>query len=512
MFIVFIISFRNLLKHKGKSIIIGTIIFIGASIMTIGNAVISGMDRGLKQNIVDSFTGSIFIVATNQKFDMVLFPPYGKDVEMIYGYTNIREILKKQDYIKQFTPVARGNGLILSEKGDIGFCMLMGVKFDEYYSMFSNVNVIEGRLLTNNEKGLLLTEVSRNRIYNNQNFWAIPVGCKLNISNLSERVKSNINSINELEIRSNVVFMGYGPDGSGDINSDIIGIIKYKKLNNLWENYNFIDIESFRICFNFLSVENIATNIKSNELKLLSLEDDNLDFLFREDQIVNLKNTDFSEKNIKKLIKRKENKNYNIGKDIDIGGYNMVLIKLKDNIKLEKALKKLNTELSNNNAGGRAISWKKAVGQIADIATIIRGALFGFVFFLFFVAAIVIMNTLSMSAIERTTEIAMMRAIGARKSFIASMFIIETAILSFIFGLGGIFFGSIATFITAKLNITTTNQYLQLLFGGDVFQPYLGLIDYLLCLIQLIIVTIISVIYPIRIATKISPLEAIARE
>jgi len=52
----------------------------------------------------------------------------------------------------------------------------------------------------------------------------------------------------------------------------------------------------------------------------------------------------------------------------------------------------------------------------------------------------------------------------------------------------------------------------QLLFGGDTFKPFLSLLDVGLALIQLVIVTIIAVIYPIRLASNIKPLDAISRD
>jgi putative ABC transport system permease protein len=139
-------------------------------------------------------------------------------------------------------------------------------------------------------------------------------------------------------------------------------------------------------------------------------------------------------------------------------------------------------------------------------------SLAGFVFFIFIVAIIVIMNTLSMSAIERTSEIGMMRAVGARKSFIARMFFTEIFILSGGFGGLGILTGIILTAIVASLGITTDNGIAQLLFGGDSFIPILTVSDILACIFELILVTLLAWVYPARIASRITPLEAIARE
>jgi putative ABC transport system permease protein len=146
------------------------------------------------------------------------------------------------------------------------------------------------------------------------------------------------------------------------------------------------------------------------------------------------------------------------------------------------------------------------------MAVLIKTSLFVFVMFLFFVAIIIIVNTLSMAALERTSEIGMMRAVGARKSFIRLMFLGETGVLSAVFGGAGILVGIITVNIVAVFNISTGNDMVQLLFGGDTFRPYLSLLDIGLALIQLVIVTIIAVIYPVRLASNIKPLDAISRD
>ena len=189
--------------------------------------------------------------------------------------------------------------------------------------------------------------------------------------------------------------------------------------------------------------------------------------------------------------------------DIDAGAYNVVLVLLKKGENANLAISKLNSIFKEKKLGVRAISWKKALGPIGSMATIIKGALFMFVMFLFFVAIIIIVNTLSMAAIERTTEIGMMRAVGAKKSFISNMFLAETGMLSFVFGGCG---------IVALLNIVSTNDMVQLLFGGDTFHPLLTVTDLLLSVIQLAIVTLIAVVYPTRVARNITPLDAVQRE
>jgi ABC-type antimicrobial peptide transport system permease subunit len=146
------------------------------------------------------------------------------------------------------------------------------------------------------------------------------------------------------------------------------------------------------------------------------------------------------------------------------------------------------------------------------MATLIKGALFVFTSFLFLVAVIIIINTLSMAALERTPEIGMMRAIGARKGFISRMFLAETAVLSLFFGGLGILAGAAAVEIVSLFRFSSENDMLQLFYGGDTFRPVLAARDFVLCLVQLALVSVAAVIYPLRLARRISPLDAVYKE
>jgi ABC-type antimicrobial peptide transport system permease subunit len=135
-----------------------------------------------------------------------------------------------------------------------------------------------------------------------------------------------------------------------------------------------------------------------------------------------------------------------------------------------------------------------------------------FVALLFCVAVIIIMNTLSMNALERTEEFGMMRAVGARKRFITRMFLAETFSLSFAFGGAGILAGAVVTWIVRPLEISARgNEIFELLFGGEVFRPVLGLEGLVIGVLGLGVVTVLAVLYPLRVARRITPLDAINR-
>lgn len=123
--------------------------------------------------------------------------------------------------------------------------------------------------------------------------------------------------------------------------------------------------------------------------------------------------------------------------DLDAGAYNLAFVKVKKGVKVEDAIKSIEKEMKDNGCKVKVIPWKSGISY-RGMTTIIRGALILFTLLIFFVAIIIIMNTLTMAAIERSAEIAMMRAIGARKGFISEMFFAETGMLSFVFGGAGI--------------------------------------------------------------------------
>ena len=187
-------------------------------------------------------------------------------------------------------------------------------------------------------------------------------------------------------------------------------------------------------------------------------------------------------------------------------------MKLKDIDSIKKSLEKLNRAFKAAGTEARAISWKEAVGQLADMAAIMRGATTGFVMLIFIVAIIIIMNTLSMAALERVSEIGMMRAVGTHKSFIAGMFFAETAVISSVFGGAGIAMGIVVVYILNLIQITTDNQILELLFGGNVFRPFLGFMDIMTGVMELAMVTVIATLYPMKVARRITPLDAITRD
>jgi ABC-type antimicrobial peptide transport system permease subunit len=313
----------------------------------------------------------------------------------------------------------------------------------------------------------------------------------------------------DLIIKQTAVFMGFNDNNStNDIRLPVTAVMKYSSLNHIWGHFVLVDIESYRDCLGYFSAKSKGDTLSKEQASLLSADNSGLDALFSDADLM-VKNTGAAARPAKLTFAPTEKPKI---VDVDEGAYNIVFLRLKKGVDRDKAIKEMNKALKAAGVGAHVVTWETAAGMIGSLTILIKTALFVFVMILFFVAIIIIVNTLSMAALERTSEIGMMRAVGARKGFISRMFFAETAMLSFVFGGAGIVVGALAVKITALFKITSDNDMVQLLFGGDTFHPLLTGTDVFLSLFQLILVTLIAVIYPLRVARNITPLDAISRD
>jgi putative ABC transport system permease protein len=126
------------------------------------------------------------------------------------------------------------------------------------------------------------------------------------------------------------------------------------------------------------------------------------------------------------------------------------------------------------------------------------------------VAALGITNTMTMSVLERTREIGIMKAVGARDCHILFMFLVEGALIGLIGGGIGVLLGWIASFpgdaiAHALLQDQSLPALKHTLF---VFPPWLTLGAPLFAGL----VTTLAAVYPARRATRVNPITALRHE
>lgn len=511
------IAWRNLWRHRSHSLVIGSILCLGALLMTVGNGVVSGMERGLQSTVVRGFTGDLVLVPETHEGDNVFLEMMGKALEPLSNFRAIEPVLASSPLVDRFLPMGKNMAMVLNEDGGMPvFIYLLGVDFERYALMFpDNVRIIEGRFPAAGGPGLLLPTGARKDFNLQTDVWFIPEGAALDTAHLEPEDRARPQ---ELRLKSDMVLMGFNEGNSStDIRIDVDGIFKYRALNTIFGHFALIDIESYRQALGyFLASETQAVEVSVRDSALFAADED-LDAFFSGETVVAAQDAaqgmaQGSAQNAPPAAVSKAASDGKAAADLNEGAYNVVLVQLPEDADPEKAKAELNGELKRNGLGVRAVSWRDALGPVGSMTALIKAALFVFVGLLFVVAVIIIVNTLSMAALERMSEIGMMRAVGAQKGFIARMFLAETAALAAVFGGLGILLGAAAVQVLAWFEFTSQNDMVQLFFGGDTFRPLLAASDFALTALQLIFVTVAAVAYPLYLTRSITPLDAVNKE
>jgi ABC-type antimicrobial peptide transport system permease subunit len=399
--------------------------------------------------------------------------------------------------------MTRGGVAILGGSG-MNFMLTFGCNFEDFQRVFgSPVQAVEGQLLANGDHGLLINEKSRENQHKMQGYWLVPSGYQLNRDNLSKEARAELPG---LPVKSELDLGGFGEPNATDMTLPIRAITRFKSLNNMMQQISIMDIESFRQIFGYYTASDVVQELPPEQEALLASGEEDL---FGSGDIFS-SGSSSTVSDLEKVIRTAAAPARKI--NYDHAAYNYVSILLKPGEDLAAAVERTRQLMKDNGLPVKVLSWKQASGQVAQISDILRMVINVFVLLLFFVATIIIMNTLSMTALERTEEFGMMRAVGARKGFITRMFLSETLALSALFGGVGILVGALVALIFQPLGITSgESEILELLFGGEVFQPTLGVGGVVGGVLALGVVTVLAVLYPLVVARRITPLDAINR-
>ncbi|MCX6059548.1 MAG: ABC transporter permease [Chloroflexi bacterium] len=141
----------------------------------------------------------------------------------------------------------------------------------------------------------------------------------------------------------------------------------------------------------------------------------------------------------------------------------------------------------------------KTFATITGVLTIFLGGIAGISLL---VGGIGIMNIMLVSVTERTREIGLRKALGARKKDILLQFLTESSLLSLIGGIIGIMFGWLIAFVVGQVATATGNN----------FTPIVGTDAIILSTSFSAIIGLFFGIYPASRAANLEPVEALRYE
>jgi len=203
----------------------------------------------------------------------------------------------------------------------------------------------------------------------------------------------------------------------------------------------------------------------------------------------------------------------NTAEEIYQTDYDLMLVKLVDQKYSERVADEIKDLLQKPLTALAPSVMLQRTGNILDMVELFLVGIAGIALL---VAGVGIMNIMTVSVMERTREIGILKAIGAKNRNILSMFLAEAALIGLTGGLLGIPAGyGLAHFLSYALSTfrpQSSNGFMQ---GGDMalnITPILSPSWVAGAFVFGLVVSLLFALYPARKAAKLNPVEALRYE
>jgi putative ABC transport system permease protein len=481
------IALRNLREHRSKTLIIGIIVALGVMVMLLGNSLMETAARGVQRSFIDNYTGHVMISARTEEA-LSLFGPQGvqstsQEIPRIPEYERVYRHAAALPEVQKAVSQVSGYGLFSFEEQGNQFGILFGIEPDSYREMFpDSILITSGRYLEAGEEGILLNESKAEEIEE-----------QLGVS---------------LAPEDSVLVSGFGAAGFRIRELPIRGLFRFRQNVEGLSQISFVDVQSLRALLGMVVATAEQMDLSPEETRLLEVKDPDAE-LFGDEV---LERPDSRSLKSPEQVLLGDRKAGGYEASLDSGAWNFILLKLRQERQTGAVIAGLNRWFADQGIEARAVDWKVASGGWGSLADTLQIVFNILILIVAVVAVIIIMNTLVISVIERTGEIGTMRALGAQKATVRRMFVLETSSISIVFGTFGIMLGALLVGVLNLTGIRAPNQFFRILFGGEVLYPALPLSSVLYALGITVAVGIAASLYPVALALRIQPVEAIQAE
>lgn len=204
----------------------------------------------------------------------------------------------------------------------------------------------------------------------------------------------------------------------------------------------------------------------------------------------------------------KEVKNFYLNEDVDLfeRGPDKVQFALKNVNDVEDFVSLIETEYRYTTESVQNVA--KTINNLLSYLNIF---FFGIGFIVISIAALGIVNTMSMSVYERTKSIGLMKAIGASNKDILRIFLLEGGTIGFIGTIFGFIFSNINLALLKTIVVNTNVLTNFTIEDMNLLKTYIG-IDSNIVLITLfttVFLSILASLYPSLKASKLNPIDAL---
>lgn len=154
------------------------------------------------------------------------------------------------------------------------------------------------------------------------------------------------------------------------------------------------------------------------------------------------------------------------------------------------------------------VSWQSAAGFLGKFIDFFRLVLAGLVLTVAFIAVIIVTVGLTIATVQRTSTIGVMRAMGAKRSFVVALLLTETVVLALVFGGAGAALGAGIVAWLHATGIPAFRDELYFFFSGPVLRPTLEPQAALLAVLVTVVVGLVAVAFPAVLASRVPPVQA----
>ena len=487
MSVVWRIALRNLQEHRAKSLIVGTIILIGTFVLVVGNSLMDSAAAGIRRSFIDNFTGHLVLAGVTDA-PVSLFGVRTTDflnsrTPRLDGYERLLQAVAEHPDVAAWSPQA-SDSATLNLAGEDGtslgesFSQLWGIEPARYREAFPDAaELIAGSFLEPDQVGVVLSEEIATDLGESAGRAVRP----------GDRVLLTATTQAGIKVRE----------------VPVTGIFRFRNALPQLDFVSFVDITTLRTLTGMTvsaPAEQILTDEQAAQLGAVD-EDDLFGAAAAGGSLVQDVEAGTGAPVLLDLGEREQTV-------VDSGAWHFLLLKLHRPGTAARVTEDLERVIGEADLNAQVLGWVAAAAPVSQLSDGFKIVFNVVIIVIAVVAVIIIMNTLVISVTERISEIGTMRAIGARKGFVRSMIGSETVTLAFVFGGAGVVLALVLLLILGATGIRASNLFLRILFGGEVLRPVISLGSVAFSLLMVAAIGVLSSLYPLAVALRISPRQA----
>ncbi len=515
MGVIFRMAVRNLTQHKSKTIIIGLFIAVGVMIVELGNGFLEATNRGMERDFRAHYTGDLVISAPIPKdalyMDMfqvesTTMSMDGARVPAIQDIAAVESVVQDTGNIKAYSKFISTQGIMM-ENGiaefeiddDTNFAalplfLMFSGEPDRYFDLFPSIQLTAGRTPAAGTNELLIDEELRD---NFEEFFRKPL-------NLGDTVLI-AGAATRATLREAV----------------IVGFYRQPDKNSTMSSIVYADPSFARIYAKLTYSAAIESSLPENvDMNLSQASEDDLfggdDDFFGDDGFFDdfedgdllLADTSAGFDDILGDTTLRDKLN-----ETDDGAWQFVVMKLDNatSMGIERTKAQIEKAFEDRGIAARVMTWNEAARSFTTTVDGISIIFTALVIILAVVVFFIIMNTMTISVLERTGEIGTMRALGSHKDFIRKLFVTESLTIAVVSATAGTVLALIIMVIVNACDISVSNTVAKLLLGGGSIK----LIPTVTAIAQTVLLilagSLLANLYPVSAALRVTPLKALSK-